>query len=393
MSFCLPLFDHVYTESLTDIALRRGISYGPKLNDTGLDRAVMVYSDHFSLYSLQSKENKIDETLLRIYFGNYKTLLTTRAGLHHRRVIFFRNVLIFLGSCPCSYSLLSTQTVSEPHSLEQSINLGGFFSLCQLNYTLPPNHSFEPSWENKTGSYSCFQLFANELVGRYHRLRCLFFRMLAHSRTVLMQQSLQIFLQPILFACQKLSKTIKRLEVASCSTIYGNSQLFNTGFLFLVPSTHGNNCCVYFHPEISKEFCLCLRSWPHPKKHIFAQHLCRADIFFLDHFSGQSQYLQSLVGSLYCLDLRSSPVLGARMAIPRNSRTFHTTSEDFWMISSVQFQCFDWIFPFNHVVLLLEFYVLELDCTNFKHYLARKCWTYTRRQGVLNSCCKGPLVI
>ena len=226
----------------------------------------MVYSDHFSLYSLQSKENKIDETLLRIYFGNYKTLLTTRAGLHHRRVIFFRNVLIFLGSYPCSYSLLSTQTVSEPHSLEQSINLGGFFSLWQLNYTLPPNHSFKPSWENKTGSYSCFQLFANELVGRYHRLRCLFFRMLAHSRTVLMQQSLQIFLQPILFACQKLSKTIKRLEVASCSTIYGNSQLFNTGFLFLVPSTHGNNCCVYFHPEISKEFCLCLCSWPHPKK-------------------------------------------------------------------------------------------------------------------------------
>ena len=77
MSFCLPLFDHVYTESLTDIALRRGISYGPKLNDTGLDRAVMVYSDHFSLYSFQSKENKIDETLLRIYFSNCKTLLTT----------------------------------------------------------------------------------------------------------------------------------------------------------------------------------------------------------------------------------------------------------------------------------------------------------------------------
>ena len=199
-----------------------------------------------------------------------------------------------------------------------------------MNYTLPPNHSFKPSWENKTGSYSCFQLFANELVGRYHRLRCLFFRMLAHSRTVLMQQSLQIFLQPILFACQKLSKTIKRLEVASCSTIYGNSQLFNTGFLFLVPSTHGNNCCVYFHPEISKEFCLCLRSWPHPKKHIFAQHLCRADIFFLDHFSGQSQ-LQTLIGSLY----RGVWIFAAALylehawpflAIPEHSTT---TSEDF----------------------------------------------------------------
>ena len=210
-----------------------------------------------------------------------------------------------------------------------------------------------------------------------------------------MQQSLQMFLQPILFACQKLSKTIKRLEVASCSTIYGISQLFNTGFLFLVPSTHGNNCCVYFHPEISKFkeccLCLCLRCWPHPKKHIFAQHLCRADIFFLDHFSGQSQYLQYLVGSLYCLDLRSSPVLGARMAILCNSRTFHTTSEDFWMISSVQFQCFDWIFPFNHVVLLLEFYVLELDCTNFKHYLARKCRTYIWRQGWFTPAVRVPL--
>jgi len=87
----------------------------------------MVYSDHFSLYSLQSK-NKIDETLLRIFFGNYKTLLTTRAGLHHRRVIFFRNVLIFLGSYPCSYSPLSTQTVSKPHSLEQSIKILVVFS-------------------------------------------------------------------------------------------------------------------------------------------------------------------------------------------------------------------------------------------------------------------------
>ena len=30
---------------------------------------------------------------------------------------------------------------------------------------------------------------------------------------------------------------------------------------------------------------------------------------------------------------------------------------------------------------------------NFNHKLARKCWAYSRRQGVLNSCCKGPLVL
>ena len=285
MSFCLPLLAHVSTESLPDITLRRGISYGPKLNDTGLDRVLMVYTDHFSLYSSQSKENKIDETLLRIYFSNCKTLLTTRAGLNDRSIIFCRNVLILLGSYPCSYSPLSTQTVSELHSIEQSINLGVFFSLCQLNYILPPNHSCAPSWENKTGSYSCFQLFVNELVGRYHHLCCLFFWMLAHSRTFLMQQSLQIFLQPTLLACQKLSTTIKRLEVAYCSTIYGNSQLFNTGFMFLVPSTHRYNCCVYFYPEILKEFCLCLHCLASPKKRICEQHLCHADIFFLDRFS------------------------------------------------------------------------------------------------------------
>ena len=141
MSFCLPLLDHIFSESLPDIALRHGLLYRPKLNDTGLDRALMVYVDHFTLYSVQSKENKIDETLLRIYGGNCKTLLTTRAGLSHRRVIFFRNVLIFLSSYPCSYSLLSTQTVSKPNSIEQNINVGGVFSLCQLNYVLPPKHS------------------------------------------------------------------------------------------------------------------------------------------------------------------------------------------------------------------------------------------------------------
>ena len=160
----------------------------------------MVYADHFSLYSSQSKENMIDETLSRIYFSNCKTLLTTRAGLHHRRVIFCRNVLIFLGSYPCSYSPLSTQAVSN-NSIEQSINLGGFFSLCQ--FVRSRKHSFEPWRENKRGSCLCFQLFVSEPVCRYNHLHCLFLRMLAHSRNVLMQQSLQVLLQPILFACQK----------------------------------------------------------------------------------------------------------------------------------------------------------------------------------------------
>ena len=96
-----------------------------------------------------------------------------------------------------------------------------------------------------------------------------------------------------------------------------------------------------------------------------------ADIFYLVQWT--IAVANSCWESLsWCLDLRCSLVLEARMAIPRNSRTFHN-NRGFWMISSVQFQCFDWIFPFNHVVLLLEFYVLELDCTNFKHYLARKC--------------------
>ena len=171
-------------------------------------------------------------------------LLTTRAGLHHRRVIFCRNVLIFLGSYPCSYSLLSTQAVLKPNSIEQSINLGGFFSLCQ--FLRSPKHSFEPWRENKRGSCLCFQLFVSEPVCRYHRLRCLFLRMLAHSRNVLMQQSLQVFPQPFLFASKNISKSIKRLEVAYCAAVYISSQLFNAGSLCLLPSTHSNNCG-FFH--------------------------------------------------------------------------------------------------------------------------------------------------
>ena len=81
---CLLLpIDHVSTESLSDIALRRGTEHRPKLNDTGWDRAAMVYADHSSLSTLHNQmKNMIDETLLRIYFSNCKTHLTTRAGLH-----------------------------------------------------------------------------------------------------------------------------------------------------------------------------------------------------------------------------------------------------------------------------------------------------------------------
>ena len=179
----------------------------------------------------------IDETLWRIYFGNCKTHLTTRAGLHHRRIMFFRNGLIFLGSYPSSYSPLSTETVSKRNLTEQSINLGGFFSLCKLHNTLTLKHSFVPSRENKREGRSCFQLFVNEFVCWYHRLRCLCFRILAHSINVLVQQSFQILLQPFLFTCQKkISTSIKRLEAAYCTAIHSSSQLFYAGSLFWCPS-------------------------------------------------------------------------------------------------------------------------------------------------------------
>ena len=164
----------------------------------------MVYADQFSLSTLHNlQKNMIDETWWRIYFSNCKTLLTTRAGLHHRRTIFFRNVLIFLSCYPCSHSLLPTETLPKPSPIDQSINLGGFFSLRNLHNILTPDFSFEPWRENKRGSCSCFQLFANEFVCWYHRLHCLCFRMLAHSINVLVQQSFQILLRPFLFACQK----------------------------------------------------------------------------------------------------------------------------------------------------------------------------------------------
>ena len=324
----------------------------------------MVYAGHFSLYSSQSKENMIDETLSRIYFSNCKTLLTTRAGLHHRRVIFCRNVLIFLGSYPCSYSLLSTQAVQlKPNSIEQSIILGGFFSLCQ--FLRSPKHSFEPWRENKRGSCLCFQLFVSEPVCRYHRLRCLFLRMLAHSRNVLMQQSLQVLLQPILFACQKLSKSIKRLEVADCSTIYGSSQLFNTGSLFLSPSTHRNNCGFYFYLlEILKELCLCLRCWPHPKYVYMHSTQCNTNTTFLDHFNGPSEHISCKFLLGVFIAVLSIAALSSEHVWPvlANSRTF-----DVQRISMI-FQCaipyFDWIFSFDHACVFLELY---------KHYLARKC--------------------
>ena len=237
-----------------------------------------------SLLFVIKRKNMIDETLWRIYFGNCKTHLTTRAGLHHRRIMFFRNGLIFLGSYPSSYSPLSTETVSKRNLTEQSINLGGFFSLCKLHNTLTLKHSFVPSRENKRGGRSCFQLFVNEFVCWYHRLRCLFYRMLAHSRNVLTQQSLQVFPQPFLFASQK---SIKRLEFAYCAPVYMSSQLFNAGCLFLLPSTHSNNCGLYFYVlEIVKEFCLYLRCWPHPKYTCTCSTQGNTSIYFLDHLSG-----------------------------------------------------------------------------------------------------------
>ena len=46
---CLFLVDRIFPESLSDIALRRGLELRPKLNDTVWDRGQMVYVHQFSL--------------------------------------------------------------------------------------------------------------------------------------------------------------------------------------------------------------------------------------------------------------------------------------------------------------------------------------------------------
>ena len=120
---CLFLVDRIFPESLSDTALLRGLKYRPKLNDTGWDRDQLVYVHQFSLSpSSIEKKNKVSETLWRIYFGNCKTLLIFRAGLHHRGIFI-------LDGCPCSYSLSSSTAQFKLNITSQSIDFSGFFFL------------------------------------------------------------------------------------------------------------------------------------------------------------------------------------------------------------------------------------------------------------------------
>jgi len=93
-----------------------------------------VCADLISLSPFFKMQKKIavDETLWRVYFGSYKSPLTTRAGLPHRRIFEFRNVLILLSNCPCNYSLLSFRKLLKDCFTVQSINSDGIFSLQKI---------------------------------------------------------------------------------------------------------------------------------------------------------------------------------------------------------------------------------------------------------------------
>ena len=127
----LCLVDVIFPESLSDIALRRGLRFRPKLNDTGWDRGQTVCVRQLSLSpSSIEKKNKVSETLWRVYFGNCKTLLIFRAGLHHRGIFI-------LDGCSCSYSLLSSTTQLKLNKTLQSIDFSGFFFLQTHFFKLP----------------------------------------------------------------------------------------------------------------------------------------------------------------------------------------------------------------------------------------------------------------
>ena len=70
------------------------------------------------------------ETLWRIYFGNCKTLLIFRAGLHHRGIFI-------LDGCSCSYSLSSSTAQFKLNITSQSIDFSGFFFLQTHYFKLP----------------------------------------------------------------------------------------------------------------------------------------------------------------------------------------------------------------------------------------------------------------
>ena len=127
----LCLVDVIFPESLSDIALQRGLALRPKLNDTVWDRGQMVYVHQFSLSpSSIEKKNKVSETLWRVYFGNCKTLLIFRAGLHHRGIFI-------LDGCSCSYSLSSSTAQLTLSKTLQSIDFSGFFFLQTHFFKLP----------------------------------------------------------------------------------------------------------------------------------------------------------------------------------------------------------------------------------------------------------------
>ena len=122
----------------------------------------MVYVHQFSLSpSSSEKKNKVGETLRRIYFGNCKSLLIFRAGLHHRGITI-------LNSCSCSYSLSSSTTQLKLNKTLQSIDFSGFF-FPQTHYFSLPIIQFFVGQQNKWSFL--FQLDAY-ILGLQHLYLC-----------------------------------------------------------------------------------------------------------------------------------------------------------------------------------------------------------------------------
>ena len=101
---------------------------------------IWLYRSFFSLFLLTTKGNQADETLTRVYFRKYKTLLINRAGKHHRG--------FYPSSYPCNCSLVIFNQLDTFNLRNQSINLSGFFFL-QLEYTNNSLLFLQFSWNNK----------------------------------------------------------------------------------------------------------------------------------------------------------------------------------------------------------------------------------------------------
>ena len=100
---------------------------------------IWLYRSFFSLFSLTTKGNQADESLTRVYYRKYKTLLINRAGKHHRG--------FYPSRYPCNCSLVIYNQLDTLNLITQSINLSGLFYL-QFEYT---NHSLvlQFSFNNK----------------------------------------------------------------------------------------------------------------------------------------------------------------------------------------------------------------------------------------------------